>query len=122
SATGGESQQVWSVTASRMLNHTMSTFRVSRIGWKIGTMMTTIGTHSRGHPRMKQSTRIERISASAGICHDTRVCAMKVGVPSAEKTEPRKFEAMSRIITMLAVCAVRKVESLKTAHVSLRCA
>ena len=37
----------------------------------------------------------------------TSVLAMKVGVPSAENTEPRKVEATSRIITMLAVCAVR---------------
>ena len=45
--------------------------------------------------------------------------AMKVGVPSAENTAPRKVEATSRIITMLAVCAVRKTESLNTAQVSL---
>jgi len=46
---------------------------------------------------------------------------MNAGVPSAENTDPRKFEAISRIITMLAVCAVRNVESLKTAQLSLRC-
>ncbi len=39
--------------------------------------------------------------------HATSALAIQVGVPSAENTEPRKVEATSRIITMLAVCAVR---------------
>ena len=90
-----------------MLNQTMSTLSASRMGWKIGRMMTTIGTHSSGQPRMKHSARIERINTSPGMFQDTSVCAMKLGVPRAENTEPRKFDAMSRIITMLAVWAVR---------------
>ena len=33
--------------------------------------------------------------------------AMKVGVPSAENTDPMKVEATSSTITMLEVCTVR---------------
>ena len=102
-----------------MLNHTMSIFISCRIGKKIGTMMTTIGTHSSGQPRMKHTTRIARIRKVGGIFHSTSVLAMKVGVPSAENTEPMKVEATSRIITMLEVCTVRNTESLNTAQVSL---
>src|SRR5512134_2980399 len=97
----------------------MSTFSTSRVGMKMGTMMTTIGTHASGQPSTKHSARSDRISRSGGMLQATSVLAMKLGVPSAENTEPRKVEAMSRIITMLAVCAVRKVDSLNTVHVSL---
>src|SRR5690606_11643594 len=108
------------VTASRMLNQTMSTFIACRIGMKIGTMITTIGTHSSGQPRTKQVTRIDRIRNVGGISHASSVLAMKAGVPSAENTEPMKVDAASRIITMLVVCAVRKTASLKIAQSSLR--
>ena len=74
---------------------------------KIGTMITTIGTHSSGQARRKHTPRMSRMRSVVGTFQDTSVCAMKLGVPSAENTEPRKVEAMSRIITMLAVCAVR---------------
>ena len=48
--------------------------------------------------------------------------AMKVGVPSAENTEPMKVEATSSTITMLEVCTVRKVASFSIGQVSLPCA
>ena len=84
-------------------------------------MMTTIGTHSSGQPRMKQSSEDREDEARrGGMPQATSDLAMKVGVPSAENTEPRKLDATSRIITMLAVCAVRKTESLNTAQVSCR--
>jgi hypothetical protein len=59
-----------------MLNQTMSTFMISSIGMKIGTMITTIGTHSSGQPRMKQSARMARISRVGEMFHETSVSAM----------------------------------------------
>ena len=90
-----------------MLNHTMSTFMAIRIGRKIGTMMTTIGTHSSGQPSTKQSARIAMISRPGWMSQASIAFAMKVGVPSAENTEPMKVEATSSTITMLDVCTVR---------------
>jgi hypothetical protein len=113
-ATGGDSQQVCSVTASRMLNQTISTF-ICRIGMKIGTMMTTIGTTERPAEDEAQA-RITRIRT--GGCSRRPAFAMKVGVPRAENTEPMNVDATSRIITMFAVCAVRNTESF-TAQLSL---
>src|SRR5436189_2516685 len=97
-----------------MLNHTMSTFIACNIGMKIGTMMTTMGTHSSGHPRMKHTTRIAMMKNPGEMSQESIVFAMKAGVPSAEKTEPMKVDATSRIITMLEVCTVRKVEYFTT--------
>ncbi len=52
-ATGGESQAVCRVTATRMQNQTRSIPISLTRGMRMGTKIRTIGTHSNGHPRMK---------------------------------------------------------------------
>ena len=59
-----------------MLNHTMSAFISCMIGKKIGTMMTTIGTHSSGQPRTKHTTKIARTRNVGEMSQATSVLAM----------------------------------------------
>ena len=81
-------------------------------------MTTTIGTHSRGHPRIKQTIRMPITNTQGGMLKDKSVSAMNLGVPMEEKTAPMNVEAARRIITMLVVSAVRKAESLMSLKVS----
>src|SRR6185369_16139251 len=73
-------------------------------------------------PRTKHTINISRMRKVGGTFHETSVCAMKAGVPSAENTAPKNVDATSRIITMLDVCTVRNTESLKTVQLSRPCA
>ena len=52
-ATGGESQAVWRFTATRIANHVRLNPKASIRGKIIGTIIITIGTHSKGHPKRK---------------------------------------------------------------------
>jgi hypothetical protein len=87
-------------------------------GRKIGIMTTTIGIHSRGQPKIKQTIRMPPRKTQLGKSQESRVLAMKVGVPMEEKTTPMNVEAARRIITMLVVSAVRKTASFMSSKVS----
>ena len=52
-ATGGESQAVWRFTATRIANQVKLKPKASTKGNIIGTIIITIGTHSRGQPKEK---------------------------------------------------------------------
>jgi hypothetical protein len=101
-----------------MENHIIFTFIPMITGRKIGTMTTTIGTHSKGQPRIKQTVRIPTRKHQGGKFQESKVLAMKDGVPIEEKTTPMNVEAARRTITMLVVSAVRKTDSFKRLKVS----
>ena len=58
SATGGDSQAVWRLTATRIANQVKLKPKASTKGNIIGTIIITIGTHSRGQPNKKIITII----------------------------------------------------------------
>ena len=68
----------------------------STVGIRIGTMIRTIGTHSKGQPRRKISAMISMRIRTGDISSDRSNSVSIFGVPRFEKTAPKKFEAATR--------------------------
>ena len=89
-----------------------SKFSSSINGRKMGSTITTMGTHSSGQPRMKITTS-RKIRNSVGeklnVSSDS---AMNWGVPRRENTAPKKFDAATRKRIMHEVWPVRYTASV----------
>ena len=72
--------------------------KASTKGKMIGTMIITIGTHSNGHPNKKIITIIMAKIKYLFISSANKKSVKSIGVPSLEKTEPKKFDAATKTI------------------------
>src|SRR5210317_2033758 len=97
-ATGGESQAVCKLTATKIANQVRLNPSASIKGSIIGTIIITIGTHSNGKPNKKSVSSI--------------------GVPNLENTAPKKFEAATKTIISAEISKVLTSESCNFLKVS----
>ena len=82
--------------------------------------MSTIGTHSNGQANKKiKAIMINRI-AVGGRSRSIKYSVIIVGVPSLEKTAPKKLDAHTKTIIKVVISKVFRRELLKDSKVSLR--
>ena len=105
-ATGGESQAVCKLTATKIANQVKLNPKASTSGKIIGIMIMTIGTHSNGHPNKKIITIIIARIKYLFISKPNKNSVNNVGVPNLAKTEPKKFEAATKTIIKAVISKV----------------
>ena len=92
-ATGGDSQAVCKLTATRIANQVRLNPKASTNGRIIGIIIITIGTHSKGQPNKNIITIIIASIRYLFISKPNKNSVSNVGVPSLAKTAPKKFDA-----------------------------
>ena len=97
-ATGGDSQAVCKLIATKIANHVRLNPNPSINGKMIGIIIRTIGTHSSGHPNKKIATITIAKIKYLFISKLSKKSVSNIGVPSLEKTAPKKFEAATNTI------------------------
>src|SRR5436190_6565494 len=120
SATGGDSHAVCRQTATSVQNHTRSMPSFCTSGSRIGTTISTIGTHSSGQPSTKI---IASISSSMIVGEKLSVSsdsAMRVAEPSRENTAPKKLDAATSNRIMHDTSSVEYTAFLSFCHVMRR--
>ena len=85
------------MTATKIANQVKLNPRASIKGNIIGTMIITIGTHSKGHPNKKIITITIAKIRYLFISQPSKKSVNKLGVPNLAKTAPKKFEAATKI-------------------------
>ena len=90
-ATGGESQAVCKLTATKIANQVKLNPNASTNGKIIGIIIITIGTHSNGQPNKKIITIIIARIKYLFISKPNKNSVKRVGVPSLAKTAPKKI-------------------------------
>src|SRR4028118_1774779 len=93
SATGGDNHAVWRQTATSVQNQTRSMPSDFTSGSRIGTTISTIGTHSSGQPSTKMIARIRIKARIGGSDRPSSDSAISVALPSRENTAPKKVGA-----------------------------
>src|SRR5210317_1329727 len=117
-ATGGESQAVCKLTATKIANQVRLNPSASIKGSIIGTIIITIGTHSNGQPNKKIITITNASIKYLFISKPNKNSVSSIGVPNLENTAPKKFEAATRTIINADISKVLTRESCNFFKVS----
>ena len=97
-ATGGDNQAVCRFTATNIANQVKLNPNASTKGKIIGTIIITIGTHSKGHPNRKIAAIIIANITYLFTSKFKRKSVKRDGVPNFENTAPKKFDAATKNI------------------------